>query len=161
MATQGFNIKFNGIIGFIFLVMTFVGLFFLAKGLFTVLTWAAPVLIVGALIINYRTIINYFRFMLSLLQRNPLTGIIAIILSVIGFPILSGVLFGKAILDRKVKKLVQAHQEREQGELVDYEEVIIPQKKEKTLDLPPIEIEPPASKAPAPKAKDNRYEDLF
>jgi len=155
MATQGFNIKFNGIIGFIFLAIMFVALFFLAKGLFTVLSWISPVLIVGALIINYRTIINYFRFVLSLLQRNPLTGIIAIILSVIGFPILSGVLFGKAILDRKLKRLVQAHQKREQGELVDYEEVI-PQKKEKPLDLPPIEIEPPA-----PKAKDNRYEDLF
>jgi|SRR6187551_2080019 len=155
MATQGFNIKLNGIIGLIFLVMMFVGLFFLAKGLFTVLTWAAPVLIVGALIINYKTIINYLRFVLSLLQRNPLSGIITIILSVIGFPILSGVLFGKAILDRKVKKLVQAHQAREQGEFVEYEEVI-PPKKENTLDLPPLEKEPPA-----PKAKDNRYEDLF
>ena len=155
MTTQGFNIRLNGIIGFVFLVMLFVGLFFLAKGLFTVLSWIAPVLIIGALIINYRTIINYFRFMLSLLQRNPLTGIVAIILSVIGFPILSGVLFGKAILDRKVKKLVEAHQAREQGEFVDYEEVI-PQKKEPTLDLPPLEKETPAS-----KAKDNRYEDLF
>jgi len=155
MTTQGFNIRLNGIIGFVFLVMLFVGLFFLAKGIFTLLAWISPVLIVGALLINYRTIINYFRFMLSLLQRNPLSGIVAIILSVIGFPILSGVLFGKAILDRKVKKLVQAHQAREQAEFVDYEEVI-PQKKETTLDLPPLEKE-----APAPKPKDNRYEDLF
>lgn len=155
MTTQSFNIKFNGIIGFIFLVISFVALFFLAKGIFTVLSWIAPVLIVGALIINYRTIINYFRFMLSLLQRNPLTGIVAVILSVIGFPILSGVLFGKAILDRKVKKLVEAHHAKEQDEYVDYEEVI-PQKKEQTLDLPPLEKE-----ATAPKAKDNRYEDLF
>ena len=144
MSTQGFNIKFNGIIGFVFLVMLFVGLFFLAKGIFTLLAWISPVLIVGALIINYRTIINYFR-----------SGIVAIILSVIGLPILSGVLFGKAILDRKVKRLVQAHQAREQAEFVDYEEVI-PQKKETTLDLPPLEKE-----APAPKPKDNRYEDLF
>jgi hypothetical protein len=155
MTTQGFNLRFNGIIGFIFLVMLFVGLFFLAKGIFTLLAWISPVLIVGALLINYRTIINYFRFILSLLQRNPLTGIIAIVLSVIGFPILSGVLFGKAILDRKVKKLVEAHQAREQGEYVEYQEVV-PQKKETTLDLPPLEKE-----APAPKSKDNRYEDLF
>lgn len=155
MSTQGFNLKFNGIIGFVFLMMLFVALFFLAKGLFTILTWISPVLIIGALIINYRTIINYFRFMLSLLQRNILTGIVAIILSVIGFPILSGVLFGKAILDRKVKKFVQAHKAREQAEFVGYEEVI-PQKKETTLDLPPLEKE-----TPAPKAKDNRYEDLF
>ena len=155
MSTQGFNLRFNGIIGFVFLVMLFVGLFFLAKGIVTLLAWISPVLIVGALLINYRTIINYFRFILSLLQRNPLTGIIAIVLSVIGFPILSGVLFGKAILDRKVKKLVEAHQARQQGEYVEYEEVV-PQKKETTLDLPPLEKE-----APAPKAKDNRYEDLF
>ena len=155
MTTQGFNIKFNGIIGFVFLVLLFVGLFFLAKGIFTLLAWISPVLIVGALLINYRTIINYFRFILSLLQRNILTGIVAIILSVIGFPILSGVLFGKAILDRKVKKFVQAHKAREQAEFVDYEEVI-PQKKETTLDLPPLEKE-----TPAPKAKDNRYEELF
>ena len=64
-------------------------------------------------------------------------------------------LFGKAILDRKVKKLVAAHQEREQAEYVEYEEVT-PQKKEPALDLPPLEKE-----TPAPKAKDNRYEDLF
>ncbi len=155
MSTQGFNLRFNGILGFVFLVMLFVGLFFLAKGIFTLLAWISPVLIVGALLINYKTIINYFRFILSLLQRNPLTGIIAIVLSVIGFPILSGVLFGKAILDRKVKKLVEAHQARQQGEYVEYEEVV-PQKKETTLDLPPLEKE-----APAPKGKDNRYEDLF
>jgi hypothetical protein len=155
MSTQGFNLRFNGIIGFIFLVMLFVGLFFLAKGIFTLLAWISPVLIIGTLLINYRTLLNYFRFMLSLLQRNPLTGIVAIILSVIGFPILSGVLFGKAILDRKVKKLVETHQAREQGEYVEYEEVV-PQKKEITLDLPPLEKE-----APAPKPKDNRYEDLF
>ena len=74
MSTQGFNIRFNGIIGLVFLVMLFVGLFFLAKGIFTVLSWAAPVLIIGALLINHKTIINYFRFVLSLLQRNPLSG---------------------------------------------------------------------------------------
>jgi hypothetical protein len=74
------------------------------------------------LIINYKTIINYFRFILGLLHRNPLGGIIAIILSVVGFPILSGVLFGKSILDRKVKPLQQAHEANEKGEEVDYEE---------------------------------------
>ena len=46
MATQGFNIRFNGIIGFVFMVLIFVGLFFIAKGVFTVLAWIAPVLII-------------------------------------------------------------------------------------------------------------------
>jgi hypothetical protein len=153
MKGQGFSIRGNGIFGFIFLVLLLVGLFFLAKGIFTLLAWASPVLILGAIIINYQTIINYFRFILSLLKRSALTGIIAILLSIIGFPILSGVLFGKAILDRKVRRLQQAYREREEGEFVEHEEVKR-YRPEENLDLPPFE-------KPEPQKKDNRYEDLF
>ncbi len=153
MKGQGFSIKTNGIFGFIFLVLLLVGLFFLARGIFKILSFAAPVLIIAALIINYRTVVNYLKFMLSLLKRSLLTGIIAILLSVIGFPILSGVLFGKAIFDRKVRKLQKAHQARKEGEFVKYEEVIR-RSPDEGLELPPIE------KQQAPK-KENRYEDLF
>jgi hypothetical protein len=153
MNQSGFNIRFNGIIGFVFLILIFVALFFLAKGVFTILSWIAPVLILGALLINYRTILNYFKFMLSLLQRNPLGGIVGIVLSVIGFPILSGVLFGKAILDRKVKKLVDAREARKESEFVEFEEVIR-EDRETKLDLPPMEKEKPSQ-------EDNQYKDLF
>jgi len=153
MATQGFNIRFNGIIGFAFMVLIFVGLFFIAKGVFTILAWIAPVLIILALLINYRTVLNYLKFMLSLLQRNPVGGIIGILLSFFGFPVLAGVLFGKSILDRKVKKLKQAYQAEKEGEFVEFEEVIQPESETK-LDLPPMEKQAPAK-------KDNQYEDLF
>ena len=153
MKGQSFSIRLNGIIGFIVLVMILVTLFFLAKGLFDIMAWVAPALIIGALIINYRTVLNYLKFMLGLFQRNVLTGIVAVILSVLGFPILSGILFGKAILDRKVRKLRQAHQSRQEEEFVEYEEVLPPKDNEKT-ELPPIQ------KEEAPK-KENRYEDLF
>src|SRR6188474_2933860 len=138
MSAQGFSVRGNGIFGFIFLVLLLVGLFFIAKGIFTVLAWAAPVLILGAIIINYKTILNYLKFILSLLHRNPLAGIIAIILSVIGFPILSGVLFGKAIFDRKMRRLQRGRETSDASEFVEYEEVIKPYQKDK-LDLPPIE----------------------
>ncbi len=153
MATQGFNIRFNGIIGFAFMVLLFVGLFFIAKGVFTVLAWVAPVLIILALLINYRTVLNYLKFMLGLLQRNPVGGIIGILLSFFGFPILAGVLFGKSILDRKVKKLKEAYQAEKEGEFVEFEEIIKPERETK-LDLPPMEKQ-------APVKKDNQYEDLF
>lgn len=153
MATQGFNIRFNGIIGFAFMVLLFVGLFFIAKGVFTVLAWIAPVLIILALLINYKTVLNYLKFMLGLLQRNPVGGIIGILLSFFGFPILAGVLFGKSILDRKVKKLNQAYQAERDGEFVEFEEIIKPERETK-LDLPPMEKQ-------APVKKDNQYEDLF
>ena len=153
MATQGFNIRFNGIIGFAFMVLLFVGLFFIAKGVFTVLAWIAPVLIILALLINYRTVLNYLKFMLGLLQRNPVGGIIGILLSFFGFPIVAGVLFGKSILDRKVKKLNEAYQAEKDGEFVEFEE-IIKSERETKLDLPPMEKQ-------APVKKDNQYEDLF
>jgi hypothetical protein len=149
--SQGFNIKFNGIVGFAFMVVIFVTLFFLAKGIFTVLSWVAPVLIAGALIINYKTVLNFIKYMWALLKRNPLGGILGIVLSVIGFPILSGVLFGKAILDRKVKKLSEAYRAREEGEFVEFEEII---KDDVELHLPPIEKSPRAR-------NDNEYKDLF
>lgn len=153
MATQGFNIRFNGIIGFAFMVLIFVGLFFIAKGVFTVLAWVAPVLIILALLINYRTVLNYLKFMLGLLQRNPVGGIIGILLSFFGFPILAGVLFGKSILDRKVKKLNEAYQAEKDGKFVEFEEITKPERETK-LDLPPMEKQ-------APVKKDNQYEDLF
>jgi hypothetical protein len=153
MKGQGFSLRLNGIIGFVVMVGIVVLLFFAARGIFRLLSFAAPVLIVLALIINYKTIVNYFRFILGLLHRNPLTGIIAILLSVVGFPILSGVLFGKSILDRKVRRLQQAHEANEQGELAEYEEVIRPER-EDPLTLRTLEKQ-------KPEVKENPYKDLF
>ncbi len=150
---QGFSLRFNGILGFLIMVGILVLLFFVARGIFRLLSLIAPVLILLALIIHYRTILNYLRFMLGLLQRSPLVGILAIILSVVGFPILSGILFSKAIVDRKVSRLQQAEQSRRQGEYVDFEEVIRPEREEQ-LDLPPLEKE-------EPRSKDNPYKELF
>lgn len=153
MKGQGFSVRSNGIFGFVFLILVLVAIFFIAKGVFKLLALAAPVLILAALIINYRTIINYFKFILSLIQRSPLTGIVAILLSIIGFPVLAGVLFGKAILDRKVRRLQREHQARQEGEYVQYEEVIRDQP-ETDFELPPIEKE-------ETKKEENRYKDLF
>lgn len=153
MKNQGFSIRFNGLLGFVLMVAVFVALFFIAKGVFTLLAWAAPVLIIAALLIHYRTILNYLKFILSLLQRNPLGGILGIILSVVGFPILAGVLFGKSILDRKVKRLRQAYEAQERPEFTEYEEVIRPER-EQRIELPPLEPKPRDT-------KNNQYEDLF
>ena len=153
MKSQGFGIRLNGIMGFIFMVGFLIVVFLVLRGLWKLLYFAAPVLIVLALIINYKTVLNYLKFVFGLLHRNVLSGIMMILLSVVGFPFLSGILFGKSILDRKVRKLQQAHQEREQGELVDYEEVIKPER-EDNLNLPPLEKQ-------KPEAKENPYKDLF
>ena len=153
MKGQRFGIRLNGIMGFIFMIAFLAVVFLVIRGLWKLLYFAAPVLIILALIINYRTILNYLKLVFGLLHRNVLSGIMMILLSVIGFPFLSGILFGKSILDRKVRKLQEAHHAREQGELVDYEEVIRPER-EDNLNLPPLEKQ-------KTEAKENPYKDLF
>jgi hypothetical protein len=153
MATQGFNIKINGIIGFAFMVMVFVIFIVVAKALFKFSMILAGVLLILALLINYKTVLGYLKFIVSLFKRNVFGGIIGVVLSVIGFPVLAAVLFGKSLLDRKVKKLSTAYQAQKEGEFVEYEEVVKP-KRETKLDLPPMEKQ-------APGKKDNQYEDLF
>lgn len=115
MDSKGFSIKGNGLFGIVFLVLILFALFFIVKGIFKILTIVSPILFIAALIINYRTVVNYAKFVLSLLQRSPLTGILAIILSIIGFPVLSGVLLGKAILDRKVRRFRDQRENEARG----------------------------------------------
>ena len=154
---QGFSLRMNGIIGFLFMIAVIAVIFFIAKGIFKLLYFAAPVLFLLALIINYRTVVGFFRWLFGLFKRSILTGIIAVVLTIIGYPVVSGILFGKSILDRKVRKLQQAHRAQTQGEYVEYEEVVKPERerpRERPLDLPPME-------KPKPTPKDNPYKDLF
>lgn len=151
-----FQIRMNGIIGLIGVILFFVLLFFIAQGIFKILAWAAPVLIIGALLINYRTVVGYLRFLWNTLRRNPLLGILGIILTVIGFPVVSGYLFGKAILDRRVASFQREIQRRRDGELIDYEDVTEKSREKEVLVLK----KPP----PAPETKEppkNTYDEFF
>lgn len=109
--------------GLIVVIMFFVALFFIARGIFTLLAWAAPVLIIAALIINYKTALGYLKFLWDLLKRRPLMGILGIILTAVGFPIVCGFLFGKAILDRRINTFQAEVKRQREGELIDYEDV--------------------------------------
>ena len=133
---NGFRLGFNTVVGLVMTIAFFVALFFVARGVFQLLSWVAPVLIVAALIINYRTVTGFLAYLWTLINRNPLMGILAIVLTVLGFPIVSGVLFGKAILDRKVRKMLEDQEPVEQ--FIEYEEV---HDVEETLDLPNLDEE--------------------
>lgn len=107
--------------GFLVAVGFFILLFFMMRGIFTILAWAAPFLLIAALLINYRTIINFGKWLYRLITRNPIVGIVAVILCVFGFPVVAGFLFGKSLLDRKVRSLLD--ERNPQDEFVDYEEI--------------------------------------
>jgi hypothetical protein len=140
----------NAIVGILFLIAVLFVLFWLAKSVFTILAWLAPALFIAALIINYRSVLNYGKWLLNQLKSNPLNGILFSILTVVGFPVVALLLFGRALLTKKMKALEKSYIEQREGVYVDYE---IVDENETVLHLPPLE----ERKQPA---KDD-YEQLF
>ncbi len=118
---SGFEIGFSNLISILIAIGVLVALFFLARAVFSVLAWIAPVLLLLALIINYRTVVNFGKWLWELLLRSPLMGVLAILLTFVGFPVVAAFLFGKSFIDRRMRRYMQ-----EQGmidEYIDYEEV--------------------------------------
>ena len=137
------------------LIAVFVALWFVAKSIFTLLAWVAPVLLIAAAVINHKVVLGYGTFLLNLLKRNPVMGIVGVLMSFFFYPVVSLFLLGKALLYRKVETLKKEFETKHGGgtteeEFTEYEEVELP--KEKPLDLP--------RRRPL-QEKQNEYEELF
>ena len=155
--------SFGPLIG---LIITLVVLYFVVKGLFWGLTILAPFLLIGAAILDYTVLTDFIKFLLKLLKENPLMGLIAILLTVIGFPAVTGFLFLKAWARKSINnKIKDIKQERARYDT--YEEVkddaSTPTKStevsdDEFLQLPTIEKSKLESKE---NKKDNDYENLF
>ncbi len=142
---------FNSITSILFLVLIFVGLYYVAKGIFTILAWLSPVLLIGALIIDHRVVVGYCKWLYNLLLKNPLLGIGAILLTFFGFPVIAGFLFAKSLLYRKVRELKDNYEQQTQGEFVDYEEI---------EDEPPVRLNLPNMERPRRK-DEGEYDQYF
>jgi len=151
---------FNSISSILFLVLAFVALYFVATWVFKILAYAAPVMLLGALIINHKVVLNYGKWLVNLLKKNPLMGVGGVLLTFFGFPIIAGFLLGKALLFRKVDKLKKEFeggqtQSGSQTEFTDYEEVD---------DEPQVRLELPEFEKPRvnpKKDKNSDYEQFF
>lgn len=119
--------------GFV-MVLFLVGMFYLVGGIVKLLTWAAPVLLIVALIFDYNTVLNHGKMLINLTKRNPLMGIGMILLNVIFFPFVFAYLFAKAYLTKKFKEVRAQYEERQEGEYVDFEVV---EEKPLQIDTPP------------------------
>lgn len=116
------------------LVVVFMLIFFVARGIFRLLTWMAPFLFIATLILDYRVILNYGRYLLRTLERNAIWGIVMTVLTVVGFPLIIAFLFAKSLLFRRVKTVEKEMEEEKTGDYIPYEEV--DEEEEEFLDLP-------------------------
>ena len=153
-------------------IVSLVVAFYILKGLFYVLWWAAPALFVLALIINWRAVADTGKDFLDLLGRNPVAGLIAGVLGVIGFPVLALYLFLRALGYTQPKPFDPTMQGNRQAppeeEFVEFEELESrpkyvheePEEPEEPGEpMEPMEpVQRPASDPPTPE---NPYDQLF
>ena len=103
-----------------FFAVAIFALFWIAKSILRLLTFIAPFLLIGALVLNHRVVIGYGKWLLGALKRNPLLGVVAIFFTFIGFPLVAGFLFMRALSTRKETGGVF---DQKKGEYIKYEEV--------------------------------------
>ncbi len=138
------------LIGLLGLIAFFFVLFWLVKGLYSFLSLIAPVLLIITAILNYRVITGYVAMLWSVFKSNWLMGILGAILTVVGLPFVSGYLFVKAILLKKIDSIQTAVEKEQQGEYMEFED--LSEEPSETLIL----------KEPEPKVKkDNNYDKMF
>ena len=142
-----------GFIGpLLILTFFFATLYFIARGIFTLLYWVGPVLLIIALILDYKVVVEFLQFVWSLLLKKPLLGLLVVGLGIIGWPIITGYLFFKALGRRNMKKLYDTV-EKEQNTYTEFEEVV---EDESFLELPQLN-----KQKEAPTQQPNKYDQLF
>lgn len=118
-----FQIKGNTWGAIVLLVIVLIGLFFIARGIFWLLSVLAPILLIAAVIIDHKVVLNYVQWLVGMLKRNILVGLAAVVLSVIGYPIVFAFLLGRAIMNKRIKDFERDERAYREGELVDFEEL--------------------------------------
>ena len=161
MSNRQFNYKsssggFNIIPALIFGVIFLVALFFVARFVFNILSYLSIVFLIITLVLDYKIVVNYVKWIFEMMGKNPLVGVALVLLTIFGHPIVSLFLFGKAMLKKKVKEMTQQFEQKTQGEYTEYEEV-------KTEEAEWVELPPPPvrEKTKQTRGGKNEYEDLF
>jgi len=157
------NNPLNAVAGLLILVVILVALFMLARFVFRILTFLSPALIIAALFLDHKTVTGYGKWLVNQVRTKPVLGIAAIVLTVLGFPLVSTFLFGKALLTRNMRKSREEEEGQLPGEYIDFEKV----DEDKPLELPELskikrrEEERRAQQPPEKEDRDRDYDQLF
>lgn len=127
------NNPLSALAGLLIFVVVLVALFMLARFVFRILAFLSPALIIAALILDYKTVTGFGKWLIDQVRSNPLLGIAAIVLTVLGFPLVSAFLAGKALLTRNVRKAREEQEQQQRGEYIDFEEL-----DDQPLELPEL-----------------------
>lgn len=147
----------------IFGILGLIAAYYILKGLFLLLYWAAPALFVLALIVNWRAVADTLKDWFKTLENNPLSGLLIAAIAVLAFPVFALYLFVKSLGYRKIAQM-QRNERAAEGEFVEFEELESRPGEEPRPGEPaePTEFpekEPPA--APETRKPENPYDQFF
>ncbi len=77
-------------------------LFWVAKKVLSLLAWAAPVFLLVALIVNYRVVLGYGRWLIDTLKSNLVFGLVATLFTIMGFPLVAIYLLLRALASKGI-----------------------------------------------------------
>lgn len=119
----GNNNPFSAIVGILLMVVFLVGMYYVARLIFRILYFLSPFMLIATLIIDKSVIVGYVKWLGGMTRRNPLIGIGGIVLSILGFPIVSAFLLARALLNKKMKEVQGKEKSRRETQFIDYEEL--------------------------------------
>lgn len=125
---------FNTIIGIVAMVLGLLFLLFLARFVFRILWFISPLIIIAALIVDFKGVVNFVKWIIALYKRDTILGVISTILTIFGFPLVAGFLLGKGLFKKRAQQIRQEENSKKQGQFVDFEEL-----DSKPLELPEME----------------------
>ncbi|MDX1940131.1 MAG: hypothetical protein SFU99_06235 [Saprospiraceae bacterium] len=148
------NNPINSIWSIVILALVLVGLFILARFIFRILYFLSPFLLIATAIIDHKVIVNYATWLVNMIRRNTLMGVGATVLSLVFFPVVSALLFSRALFKKQMRKAQQSEEKRQIGEYVDFEEIV----QDRPIHLKRLEKQ---EKQPREEKKDDRYDQFF
>lgn len=153
-------------------ILGFVATYFILKGLYNLLYLLSPVLLVMALVVNWRVFPNIAKNWLKTLETNPLSALITAGFCVLIFPFFSLYILLKALGMKKLEEMgqqmsgQQGNNTRNEDEFVEFEEIETTPKRDLKKEEPLVAPDLPEKETPAPKQQEppkpqNPYDQLF
>lgn len=135
------------------LALIFGVLFFVVRGGFWILSWAAPILFFLTLVIDHKVVISYFKTVWRTLKENFFLGLIFLVMTIVGYPFVAGYLFFKALGRRSLKNR-SGQNPSESDVFTDFVEVV---EDKDFLEVPELKVPKPERTA----HQKNTYDDVF
>ena len=153
-------------------ILGFVAVYFVLKGLYNLLFWLSPALLVLALVVNWRVFPHTIKTWLKTLETNPLSALVTAGFCVLLFPFFSLYILLKALGMKKLEEMgqkmsgQQGSHTRSEEEFVEFEEIETTPKGDlkKDMPIPPPDMpekEAPQAKRQEPPKPQNPYDQLF